>query len=104
MAETWAILSSDWLQVCELWSRFAAEIRGRAQLSEAEVAAVCSALEDWADPRVAVTPPGPGVKLGGWVRWCQGVEYPHCSRCGLAMDTTFLQLEEVSGDWWTQVT
>ena len=71
MTETGAILPSDWLQVCELWSRFAAEIRARAQLSEAQVAAVCGALEDWADPRVPVTPPGPGVKLGGWVRWCQ---------------------------------
>ena len=38
--------------------------------------------------------PGGGIKLGGWVRWCQGVEYPTCPSCHVLMTTTFLQLEE----------
>lgn len=35
-----------------------------------------------------------GVKVGGWVRWCQGVEYPTCPQCKLLMTVPMLQLEE----------
>jgi len=38
--------------------------------------------------------PSSGVKLGGYVRWCQGVEYPTCPDCKVKMTITFLQLEE----------
>ncbi len=30
-----------------------------------------------------------GDKLGGWPGWVQGVEYPSCTRCGVAMDLVF---------------
>jgi len=35
----------------------------------------------------------PRVKLGGWVRWCQGVEYPQCPDCNQEMTVPFLQME-----------
>ena len=38
--------------------------------------------------------PHPGVKLGGWVRWCQGVEYPRCGGCGEGLVVPGLQLEQ----------
>ena len=34
------------------------------------------------------------TKVGGWVRWCQGVEYPTCPQCKLLMTVPMLQLEE----------
>jgi len=33
------------------------------------------------------------VKVGGWVRWCQGVEYPSCPQCKILMTVPLLQLE-----------
>jgi len=40
--------------------------------------------------------PHSGIKLGGYVRWCQGVEYPTCPDCGVMMTVTFLQLENTT--------
>jgi len=40
--------------------------------------------------------PNSGIKLGGYVRWCQGVEYPKCPDCKVKMTVTFLQMEEDS--------
>lgn len=40
-----------------------------------------------------VTPQG-GIKLGGYIRWCQRVEYPTCPKCKLKMDVMFIQLED----------
>jgi len=40
-----------------------------------------------------ISGPASGIKLGGYVRWCQGVEYPTCPDCNVLMDTTFLQME-----------
>ena len=37
--------------------------------------------------------PEAGVKLGGWIRWCQGVEYPQCPTCDRRMTVPCLQLE-----------
>ena len=36
-----------------------------------------------------------GVKLGGYVSWVQGVEYPDCPDCKVEMKTTFLQVKYV---------
>jgi hypothetical protein len=36
--------------------------------------------------------PRRGVKVGGWVRWSQGVEYPECPDCGLLMTVPVVQL------------
>eukprot|EP00092_Neocalanus_flemingeri_P018493 GFUD01020013.1.p1 GENE.GFUD01020013.1~~GFUD01020013.1.p1 ORF type:complete len:293 (-),score=74.13 GFUD01020013.1:17-895(-) len=38
--------------------------------------------------------PSSGIKLGGYIRWCQGVEYPDCPDCKVKMTITFLQMEE----------
>jgi len=38
--------------------------------------------------------PASGIKLGGYVRWCQGVEYPTCPDCQVPMSITFLQMED----------
>lgn len=39
----------------------------------------------------------PNVKLGGWVRWCQDIEYPVCSRCNVEMRLPLLQMEQTVG-------
>jgi len=44
----------------------------------------------------SVSWPSGGVKVGGWVRWCQGVEYPTCPQCNILMTLPLLQLEEVN--------
>ena len=36
-----------------------------------------------------------GVKLGGYVSWVQGVEYPECPDCKVDMKTTFLQVKYI---------
>ena len=33
--------------------------------------------------------------MGGWVRWCQGVEYPSCPGCKIPMTVPLLQMERV---------
>jgi len=45
------------------------------------------------DVNTILTPQG-GIKLGGYIRWCQQIEYPTCPKCKLKMDVTFLQLED----------
>lgn len=45
------------------------------------------------DENSAISFPHSGIKLGGYVRWCQGVEYPICPDCKVMMTITFLQLE-----------
>jgi len=42
----------------------------------------------------SIAAPRPGIKLGGYVRWAQGIEYPTCPDCHILMDTTFLQIEQ----------
>jgi len=37
--------------------------------------------------------PNRGIKLGGYIRWCQGPEYPTCPDCKIKMTVTFLQME-----------
>jgi len=37
--------------------------------------------------------PASNIKLGGYVRWCQGVRYPTCPDCRVQMTITFLQME-----------
>jgi len=49
--------------------------------------------EDEYEAHTILTPQG-GIKLGGYIRWCQQIEYPTCPRCKLKMDVTFLQLED----------
>lgn len=50
-------------------------------------------LED-AEEETPIRFPNTGIKLGGYVRWCQGVEYPTCPDCKIKMTVTFLQMEE----------
>jgi len=38
--------------------------------------------------------PYSGIKLGGFIRWCQYTEYPTCPDCKVEMNVVFLQLEE----------
>ena len=40
--------------------------------------------------------PSSGIKLGGYIRWCQGVEYPTCPDCEVMMTITFLQLDNTT--------
>lgn len=40
---------------------------------------------------------GTGVKIGGWVNWCQSPEYPTCPDCKVAMTVPLLQMEEDDG-------
>ena len=49
--------------------------------------------DDDYDASTILTPQG-GIKLGGYIRWCQQIQYPTCPRCKLMMDVTFLQLED----------
>ena len=75
------------------------EIKSKADLTEDQFDTFVDLLSD--DPDTAlegrgVVSAGAGVKLGGWIRWCQGVEYPECPDCGVSMDVTFLQMEEDS--------
>ena len=77
----------------------AEEIKSKADLSEGQFDTFVDLLSDDPDSaleaHVGVTSAGSGVKLGGWIRWCQGVEYPECPDCpGVTMDITFLQMEE----------
>ena len=53
------------------------------------------AVDEDCEPAVQnnITPPKSGIKLGGYIRWCQGIEYPTCPDCHIRMDTTFLQME-----------
>jgi len=37
--------------------------------------------------------PNSGIKIGGYVKWCQGVEYPTCPDCKVKMTIMFLQME-----------
>jgi len=38
----------------------------------------------------------PSVKLGGWIRWVQGVEYPTCPECNVEMNVPLLQMEDTT--------
>ena len=40
--------------------------------------------------------PYSGIKLGGYIRWCQGVDYQTCPDCGVMMTITFLQMESTT--------
>lgn len=40
---------------------------------------------------------GTGVKIGGWVNWCQSPEYPTCPDCKVRMTVTLLQMEDHDG-------
>ena len=53
---------------------------GEAGLSEAEI----TLLEEG-----ETGVPKAADKLGGWPYWVQGVEYPHCSDCGVQMQMIF---------------
>jgi len=49
------------------------------------------------DPEAVDVPiqfPAPGIKLGGYVQWCQFVSYPTCPACRVQMSITFLQMED----------
>ena len=48
----------------------------------------------------------PLIKVGGWVDWCQGVDYPNCPECKIPMTVPLLQLEcesEVRGSVVTSI-
>ena len=34
-----------------------------------------------------------GVEIGGWINWCQRVDYPTCPDCKARMTVTLLQME-----------
>ena len=69
------------------------KIRQRTGLTEEQVTQMYEWLEETSEGR-GVTSAAAGVKLGGYVNWCQGVEYPECPDCRVAMVVTFLQLEQ----------
>ena len=99
-------LVTDWKQnplpdVPNIWEAseyFGARIKQRLGLTDEQIDQAFSDLENLErlddDYGEQVTPPAPGVKLGGYVNWCQGVEYPQCPDCSVPMTTRFLQLEE----------
>ena len=64
------------------------ELERRSELSQEELGRLYEALEE------SDCSPRGGVKLGGYVRWCQGVESPTCPTCQTLMTVTFLQLED----------
>ena len=41
-----------------------------------------------------IVTPQPGIKLGGYINWCQGIEYPTCPDCDIEMTIPFLQFEK----------
>jgi len=51
-------------------------------------------LDEFYDADGMTRGPYGGVKLGGYVCWVQGVEYPECPDCKVDMKTTFLQISE----------
>ena len=75
----------------EMDDRYMEKMLQRAGLSDEQVEQMYGWME--AGDR-GVTSPATGVKLGGWINWCQGVEYPECPDCKVAMVVTFLQLEQ----------
>ena len=71
------------------------EIERVSSLSSEDLSRLYDHLEDLESrPSCEVRGPQGGIKLGGYVRWCQGVEYPVCPSCQAVMSLTFLQLEE----------
>ena len=72
------------------------EIERRSSLSSEDLSRLYEDLEEPQESRAGCGVRGPrgGIKLGGYVRWCQGVEYPTCPSCQAVMSLTFLQLEE----------
>ena len=99
VVEDWSMVSSELPNTQEFIDieTFAEEIKRKADINEAQFQTLVDLLSDEPDATLepkGVTTARSGVKLGGWVRWCQGVEYPECPDCGITMDVTFLQLEE----------
>lgn len=89
---TWTENSSKELMNCEELQQFL-EDRNEWNLTATEVDAVYDFFDNM-DEDLPICSPISGIKLGGYIVWIQGVEYPTCTTCNITMDTTFLQERE----------
>ena len=98
IVDSWKPFKSSEIPLhCEIQAEHQRSIQQRTNLTESQFDLFYRISEDCQYEDKSVTFPNSGVKIGGYIRWCQDVEYPDCPDCKVSMRVSLLQMEEHAG-------